>query len=114
MNVISKNDLFFITTSSKGWYFLILRKNGESVGFANLDGLYEGSFRPECVLAYQINEDYRGHGLGSWLVETIVNHNNGKEIYASVKSENLASQKILEKLGFKKIEFVKNIINYKK
>ena len=58
------------------------------------------------TISYQISKEYRGKGYGKQmlkLLETYVLENNiATNLYGEVKEENISSQRIFEKLGYKK------------
>ncbi len=60
-----------------------------------------------AIISYSIAKEYRGKGYGKRMVKLLErevhdNHPEISELHAYVKSENIASQKVFEGLGFEK------------
>lgn len=49
---------------------------------------------------YSVDKSFRGLGLGQKIVSEMISQNSKSNFIAEVKAENLASQKVFEKLGF--------------
>ena len=82
----------------------ILERNGQAVGQVRAD-------RQErtAEISYALCREARGRGLSRWMLSELENRlrEDGfcSELYAEVKSENIASQKIFQSLGYReKIE----------
>lgn len=60
---------------------------------------------PKCEIAYFIDKDYQGRGIISyaisWITNQCFNESKMKKIYALVGENNLGSQTVLVKNGFK-------------
>jgi RimJ/RimL family protein N-acetyltransferase len=83
--------------------FAIREPGGPIVGFAGLLVLDVG--RPEDeYLLYTIDMDHRGRGLATEAAKQVVEHatqkTRTKRIVATVDRENLASIRVMQKLGF--------------
>ncbi len=93
---------------------LILQMEDIPIGLLRLD--YEND---TATISYSIDSDHRGKGFGKEIVLQSYNYflenNKGcKYLKALVKYENIASQKIFEKLDFEKIEEKHNLKYLKK
>ena len=78
-------------------YRVCLLEN-KPVGYVGLVG--------EKEVTYCVDSKYAGKGIGTYMINTF-----GKEfesLEALVKPENIASQKVFEKLGYKKLIYYKN------
>lgn len=64
-------------------------------------------------LGYWIGEDYQGQGYATEASEALINRAFGEldieRIYASFRQENLASKRVLEKLGFEYYSELNNV-----
>jgi RimJ/RimL family protein N-acetyltransferase len=52
------------------------------------------------VIDYSVDKYFRGLGIGQKIVAEMISQNSGSNFIAEVKSENMPSQKVFEKLGF--------------
>jgi len=71
--------------------------------------------KPECgsvVIGYMIDEEHRKQGYGSEAVEAMVQWAEGHEevfsVEADIESDNVASEKLLQKCGFEKAGVLKD------
>ena len=98
-NIISNNSIFT--------YILVGAR--ESIGMIrfNIDS-------GKAIITYSINKKYRGQGFGKLIVKTgmktLENIIDKPVFVAYVKKDNIASEKIFNKLGFafKKMEIIAN------
>ncbi len=92
--------------------FIITDEKGNKIGTIRFD--FNNINSQEISIA--LNPKFRGKGLGTKSlrlgVHTYFNNYNIKEITARVLNNNLASIKIFEKVGFKKIKEEKSMIEY--
>lgn len=97
--------------SKNSWIF-IYEIEGRPVGQARLDCQDEG-----WVISYSIDKNYRMRGYGTDILKLVEQWLKEKEkkykLYAYVKEENIASQKIFEKLGYEKKRYPDHIAFYK-
>jgi len=71
---------------------------------------YEDEGKPEVT--YWLGKDYWGKGIATWaLKEFLAQKNQIRPIYARVAKDNLGSQRVLEKCGFKIIGESKGFAN---
>ncbi len=61
---------------------------------------------------YSIDKEYRGKGMGTAMIKTIINKFPSNNIKAQVKKDNVGSLKVFEKTGFKIVSeyFVNDVI----
>ncbi len=78
-----------------------LKENNELISLLNLKTV-AGTDR--MFLGYIIKKEYWGIGLAtelsSWVVQYVKDNLKKEKLYALIESDNIASRKILEKLGF--------------
>ncbi|MGC4943792.1 GNAT family N-acetyltransferase [Kribbella sp. DT2] len=78
-------------------HFHVLVDDGRIVGRVNLVNIVDGS----AELGYRIAESAAGRGLATWGVREVLGTPYGlREITARTTADNLASQKILTRVGF--------------
>lgn len=71
---------------------------------------YEDEGKPE--VSYWLGKRYWGRGIATWaLQEFLAQHNPMRPMYARVAKDNLASQRVLEKCGFRLIEEMSGYAN---
>ena len=74
------------------WDYKICLANGKPVGYV---GLLKGH-----EITYCVSPDFKGKGVGTFMIKEFIQHNT--LVDALVKVDNIASQKVFEKLGFEK------------
>ncbi|QDP39271.1 GNAT family N-acetyltransferase [Radiobacillus deserti] len=83
------------------YFYLIKNKDGSIVGRMNLVDIENGLGH----IGYRVGKAYTGKGIANralkLLLETIRNKQGIKEVSAKTTTNNMASQKVLEKNGFK-------------
>jgi RimJ/RimL family protein N-acetyltransferase len=91
-----------LADSSKTAYFIIQKKDGTSIGLIACFGQSSGSI----TIGYAIRPSEHGKGYGTEALQLMVDYLFlAKEIHrvqANTDPENKASQRILEKVGFRK------------
>ena len=91
-----------LADSSKNAYFIIQKKDGANIGLIAYFGQSSGSI----TIGYAIKPSEHGKGYGTEALQLMVDYLFlAKEIHrvqANTDPENKASQRILEKVGFKK------------
>lgn len=75
---------------------LFIAEQNEPVGTVRID-LSDGDSRFHGELSWTVNPDYRGRGSGKEMVSRIA---RGHRLFARIKQDNHASQKIAEAAGF--------------
>lgn len=87
------------------------RASGEfvgSVGFVNLEPRAGMEILENSVeLVYSILEKFQRKGYGTELLEEVLKHANGYNVYALIDEKNLPSKNFAMKCGFKKVGEVK-------
>ena len=81
----------FMSTNSKNYKICLLDDN-TPVGYV---GIIHGN-----EITYCVHHDHKNKGIGTFMVDTF--SNNFNDIFATVKTDNIASQKVFEKLNWKK------------
>ena len=85
--------------------YLIALDNGKLIGHMFAIPRFEDLLHHTVIIGYLIHSDYRRKGIGSMLMERLLDKvrkkGNIKILTAEVASDNVASQKLLKKNGFK-------------
>ena len=88
------------------YMYLIKDNNDEIVGRINLVDIIRGNMN-KAELGYRIAKDHNGRGYGKTAVELVLgealNIHKLHRIEAGTAIENIASQKVLESSGFRKV-----------
>jgi len=91
-----------LADSSKSAYFIIQKKDGTSIGLIVCFGQSSGSI----TVGYAIKPSEHGKGYGTEALQLIIDYlflaKDVHRVQANTDPENKASQRILEKVGFKK------------
>ena len=111
MQTIDDAKNFVKNTKVKKMEILTIRKGIELVKTKELIGSVMYRFnenkKNECEIGYSIGRQFWGKGLGKEIVKTMIKaikeKNEINKIVAWSNKENIASVKILEKIGFKRI-----------
>ncbi len=89
---------------SSNTYLFIFYIDDLPVGQVRLD--FQEDF---WYIDYSIDREYRGKGMGTAMIKTIINKFPSYNIKAQVKKDNVGSLKVFEKTGFKIVsEYVVN------
>lgn len=88
--------------------------DNQVIGFANF---YEANMDEHCSIGNVIiNPDYRGKGVGKYLIQTMeniaINKYNVKEIHISCFNQNLAGLLLYSKLGYQPYDIEKRLNKY--
>lgn len=94
-NITSEQQFNFMEKNASR-YRVCLLKN-KPVGYVGLVG--------EKEVTYCVDSKHAGKGIGTYMIDTFGKEFNNLE--ALVKPENIASQKVFEKLGYKKLIYYK-------
>ena len=96
----------------KKWFQNVMTSNNIHQYIYSMNGNPIGQVRitvedDAAVISYSIAKEHRGKGYGKRMVELLEqevrnNHPEISELHAYVKKENIASQKVFERLGFEK------------
>ena len=78
--------------SKHQWDYQICLADGQPAGYVGLLGGHE--------ITYCVSPDFKGKGIGTWMVEAYSPRWSVVDAY--VKTDNIASQKVFEKLGWQK------------
>ncbi len=87
----------------------IFEINHTPIGQIRVDKLEDENY---WLIDYSIDLLERGKGYGGIMLEQFMQENNTLKLKAIVKLNNIASQKVFEKLDFIKINEVNNLITY--
>ena len=83
---------------------IILKETGEFIGFCNT-GIKEELSEPNREIAYAISKHYRNRGYTTKAVEGLVNylfeHTDVELLNAVVLTDNVSSNKVIQKCGFR-------------
>ncbi len=92
------------------WFLNRINNLNVRIYILEISGIPIGQFRMELdnrslrwVIDYSIDDLYRGKGLGKKLMECVLQKHPDKLLLAEVKNANIASKKVFESCGFKKI-----------
>ena len=96
----SHSEWFKRKLADDNCYFYMILNDSKPMGQIRFD-LLEGI----AMISYSISKNFRGQGYGNEMLRVAINQFNGeclycRNIYAKVKSENNASTKIFNNLGF--------------
>jgi UDP-2,4-diacetamido-2,4,6-trideoxy-beta-L-altropyranose hydrolase len=96
---------FYEKIAQKGVHYYIAECNEVRLGQVRLDHLGDNLF----IVNYLINQNFRSAGWGKSMLSSVIKHFVASigmpvELEGHVKIENIASQKIFEKLGFRRQE----------
>ncbi len=82
-----------------------MEKNSYRYQICLLDGKPVGyiALGDKNDIQYCVDPDYQGKGIGTFMVKELFNKNDKLEAY--VKTHNITSQKIFEKIGFKNYKY---------
>ena len=95
-NISKEEQIEYMKLNSK--YFYICLISNVPVGWIKVDSNNE--------ISYCVHPDFKGKGIGTFMISEVYSKYDILEAY--VKVNNVASQKVFEKVGFTKY------INYKK
>ncbi len=97
LNVTAKN----YSARGYGMFALVDRKSDDVAGFI---GLVHPGGQTQPEVKYAFSKPYWGRGLATEVVQALIDHANVHlnltMIVATVAPENIASQRVLEKVGF--------------
>ncbi|WP_044639870.1 GNAT family N-acetyltransferase [Risungbinella massiliensis] len=87
---------------------IFLKDSEQLIGRVNLDNVSRGAWQ-NCTIGYHLDQEYHGRGYMTEAVRLAVNYafHNLKlhRVQAAVMPHNLASHRVLEKVGFQKEGF---------
>jgi ribosomal-protein-alanine N-acetyltransferase len=88
-----------------GYMFAVETDYGKIIGRVALSGVFRGAFQ-SCFIGYFIDHRFTGRGLATWAVGHVVRFAMSQaglhRVEASVMPRNIASQRVLEKCGFRR------------
>lgn len=88
-----------------GYMFAVLSDCHKIIGRVALSGVFRGAFQ-SCFIGYFIDSHFTGRGYGTWATEQVVRFAFERaglhRVEASVMPCNMASQRVLEKCGFRR------------
>lgn len=86
---IPKYSNFFKVDSKR----YIIKLNNESIGFVHILKNNE--------IGYYLKPEFQGFGYGKWAVRQLIKRNPRRRYFATINIKNIASKKLVEKLGFR-------------
>lgn len=96
-----------------GYMFAVVLDSHEVVGRVGLSGVFRGAFQ-SCFIGYFIDRHFTGRGYATWSVKNAVSFAFDRaglhRIEASVMPSNIASQRVLEKSGFRREGLARNYL----
>ncbi len=109
----AENFINFVLTNNEPQTQFAIDINGEAVGMIGIL-LKDDIYKKNAEIGYWLSEDYWGKGIMTDILKAVIEYAfktfDVIRLYASVKSANIGSMKVLEKCGFKKEGvFVKSI-----
>lgn len=92
------------------WYENKMKDDKSNIFIALKNGIPVGQIRVDKdnkkgLIDYSVDFNYRGQGIGTYILELIKSRITDINLVAYVKKENLPSIKAFEKAGYKKIEY---------
>ena len=88
-----------------GYMFAVETDYNKIIGRVALSGVFRGAFQ-SCFIGYFIDREFTGRGLATWAVGHVVRFAMTQaglhRVEASVMPCNIASQRVLEKCGFRR------------
>ncbi|TXC89346.1 GNAT family N-acetyltransferase [Metabacillus litoralis] len=98
-------DLLNEQKEGKSFFYLIINLNGHICGRMNIVDL-DGGINTTGHLGYRVGKNYTGKGVASQALQLLLNSISEEginEIRAKTTTNNIASQKVLEKNGFERV-----------
>lgn len=93
----------------KKYPFIVLEEDNKVIGYAYLDVFnFRKAYRYTADLSIYLNQEARGKGYGSMLMEEIISISKEKgyvNLMSLITEDNVASEKIHSKYGFEKKAF---------
>ena len=103
------------------WFHNMITIRPQPISVAELDGLPVGVIRLDwnvghdtCELSFTVAPEHRGKGVGFSMVQHEIQQMNKVRVLARVKTANVASRRIFDRLGFQVIESKGELLFYSK
>jgi L-amino acid N-acyltransferase YncA len=101
---LANRDAWLVERQAQGFPVLVASAAGEILGYATY-GTWRSieGFRHSVEHSVYVRRDQRGQGLGSLLLQTLIERAKAAELHvlvAAIESENLTSIRLHERLGF--------------
>jgi ribosomal-protein-alanine N-acetyltransferase len=94
-------EKWYVNLSSEEKWFIIEKKDGNKIG-----QIFHSPRGPHFIIGYKLLPSERNKGYGTEAVQVIVDYlflsKNSVRIQAETNPRNMASQRVLEKAGFKR------------
>jgi [ribosomal protein S5]-alanine N-acetyltransferase len=94
-------------------FCICLNSTGEIVGRINLNNVVRGFFQ-SCNVGYIVHQKYNGRGFATTALRLLINYAftelNLHRLEAGTLPHNYASQRVLEKAGFRREGYAKNYL----
>jgi L-amino acid N-acyltransferase YncA len=106
-------DEWFQVKTQNDWPVFIIEMENQAVGFATYGPFRAGEcYKHTVELAIHLKKEWRGRGLGSRLLEFLIQNVKDRgfhSIMAGIDSANASSIKLHEKFGFKIVGEIKQV-----
>lgn len=102
----SRNNKLVSETEHKEWFSKVILDQSVDVQMALLDDEVVGTIRldaknSEAELSWTVSPEHRGHGIGGGMISAYLLSCKIRPLFASIRSDNVASKRIAESCGFK-------------
>ncbi|NTA09563.1 GNAT family N-acetyltransferase [Agrobacterium tumefaciens] len=95
---------WFSARKSRGFPVIVAILDGKVAGYASYgDWRAFDGYRHTREHSVYVHKDARGHGIGKRLMQALIDHASGNDVHvliAAIESENAASIRLHESLGF--------------
>jgi len=99
--------------NGSGYMFAVVTDDHRIIGRVGLSGVFRGAFQ-SCFIGYFIDHRFTRRGYATWAVKNVVSFAFNKaglhRVEASVMPNNVASQRVLEKSGFRREGLARNYL----
>ena len=114
---ISKRRKWFKDHVKENYPVFVAEINGEVIGWIALSPYRPGrlALKQTAEVSYFIRKDYQKTGIGTKLMNLIIAKSpeyGFKNLFAILLERNIASIKLLEKMGFEKWAFLPKVANF--
>jgi len=114
---ISKRRKWFKDHVKENYPVFVAEINGEVIGWIALSPYRPGrlALKQTAEVSYFIRKDYQKTGIGTKLLNLIIEKSpeyGFKNLFAILLERNIASIKLLEKMGFEKWAFLPKVANF--
>ncbi|EGM77808.1 acetyltransferase, ribosomal protein N-acetylase [Rheinheimera sp. A13L] len=103
-------DFLLLKQQLLAWPALVFNAAEELIGRANIKDINQS--QQSAYVGYRIAEDWSGKGVASFALEQLIQQAKQMELktlYACVSAENPASERVLQKAGFRQIKQIPQV-----